>query len=415
MGKALLKSPDPRMPSSAAVSDYNDQPDRLLMATIALVGLFAFVQVYSVQSILPQLQHDLNASVVQIGNSVGMTVLAVALMSPFVGLLSDELGRKWLVVASVFALAVPTALMSQVQTVHGLLILRFLQGLAVPGVSVVAIAYVGEEFRGATMVRAMTVYVTGSVLGGFSGRFLLGHLTEYMPWRAAFGVMAVLNLIGAFVVWRGLPASRHFVPSVRFASSLKTLGQLLRNPSLQAACALGFTMLFALVGLFTFVNLHLAAAPYHFTSGQLANIFTVYLLGAVVTPMAGRVIPRIGARRTVLLAVALSAAGVSLTLLRPSWCIVAALAVAACGVFIAQSATMSFIAYRISSGRSQASGLYYAAYYCGGFVGAWVCGIAYTWGGWPATVAVLISTQVLGWLIAWRYMPGSLARPKIHP
>jgi predicted MFS family arabinose efflux permease len=385
------------------------------MATIALVGLFAFAQVYSVPSILPQLQHDLKASVVQMGNSVGMTVLAVALMSPFVGLLSDELGRKWLVVASVFALAVPTALMSQVQTVHGLLVLRFLQGLAVPGVSVVAIAYVGEEFRGATMVRAMTVYVTGSVLGGFSGRFLLGHLTEYMPWRAAFGVMAVLNLIGAFVVWRGLPASRHFVPSVRFASSLKTLGQLLCNPSLQAACALGFTMLFALVGLFTFVNLHLAAAPYRFTSGQLANIFTVYLLGAVVTPMAGRVIPRIGARRTVLLAVALSAVGVSLTLLHPSWCIVAALAVAACGVFIAQSATMSFIAYRINSGRSQASGLYYAAYYCGGFVGAWVCGIAYTWGGWPATVAVLISTQVLGWLIAWRYMPGSLARPKIHP
>ncbi|TAM82888.1 MAG: MFS transporter [Candidimonas sp.] len=381
------------------------------MLTVALVGVFAFIQVYSVQSILPELRRDLNASVVEIGNSVGVTVLAVALISPFVGMLSDALGRKWLVVVSVFALALPTALLTQVQTVHGLLILRFLQGLAVPGVSVVIIAYIGEEFRGASMVRIMAVYVAGTVLGGFSGRFLLGHLAEFMAWRPAFGIMAVLNLAGAFVVWRGLPASRHFVANANIASSLATLGRLLHNPYLHAAGALGFTVLFALVGMFTFVNLHLAAAPYYFSSGELANIFAVYLLGVVVTPLAGRVIPRLGIRRTVLLAVATSALGVLLTLVRPSWGIVVALAIASSGVFITQSATMSFIAYRITSGRSLASGLYYAAYYCGGFTGAWLCGVAYTLGGWPATVAILVAAQALGWSIAWRFMPhGPVAR-----
>ncbi len=379
------------------------------MLTLALVGVFAFIQVYSVQSILPQLQQDLQASVVQIGNSVGVTVLAVALMSPFVGMLSDAIGRKWLIVASVFALAIPTALMPTVQSVHGMLVLRFLQGLAVPGVSVVAVAYIGEEFRGTTMVRMVTWYVAGSVLGGFSGRFLLGHLTELMSWRASFGVMAVLNLAGAFIVWRGLPDSRHFVANDRIASSLSTLGQLLRNPSLQTACALGFTVLFALIGLFTFVNLHLAAAPYYFSSGELANIFAVYLLGVVVTPLGGRLIPRIGIRRTILAALAISASGVVLTLAQPPWAIVVALAVAACGVFITQSAVMSFIAYRITHGRSLASGLYYAAYYCGGFTGAWVCGIAYTWGAWPGTVAALLISQALGWLIAWRFMPRLVA------
>jgi len=75
-------------------------------------------------------------------------------------------------------------------------------------------------------------------------------------------------------------------------------------------------------------------------------------------------------------------------------------------VFVTQSATMSFIAHRITSGRSLATGLYYGAYYCGGFAGAWGCGIAYTLGGWPGTVAVLCAVQVLGWLIAWRFMPG---------
>ena len=377
-----------------------------LLLTVALVGVFAFIQVYSVQSILPELQRDLNASVVEIGNAVGMTVLAVAIISPFIGMLSDVFGRKWLITVSVFFLAVPTALMTMVDSVHGLLVLRFLQGLAVPGVSVVAIAYIGEEFRGATMVRLITGYVTGSVLGGFLGRFLMGHLTEFMAWRTAFGAMAVINLIGAALVWRGLPASRHFVAKTGVADSLVTLGRLLRNPALQVACALGFTVLFALVGMFTFVNLHLAAAPYHFSSGDLANIFAVYLLGVVITPVAGQVIPRVGPRRMVLGSVAVSAVGVLLSLAMPVWCIVIALTVTACGVFVTQSATMSFIAHRITSGRSLATGLYYGAYYCGGFAGAWACGIAFTLGGWPGTVATLCAVQILGWLIAWRFMPG---------
>jgi predicted MFS family arabinose efflux permease len=112
----------------------------------------------------------------------------------------------------------------------------------------------------------------------------------------------------------------------------------------------------------------------------------------------------------VLLSVATSALGVLLSLAQPAWCIVAALAIAACGTFITQSATMSFIAYRITSGRSLASGLYYAIYYCGGFAGAWVCGIAYSWWHWPGTVAVLLATQAIGWIIAWRLIPRKPSR-----
>ena len=391
---------------STLAPEHNERPGPLLLLTIALVGVFAFLQVYSVQSILPELQRDLNASVVDIGRAVGATVLAVALISPLMGMVSDALGRKALIVASVLALALPTAAMMAVDTAQGLTLWRFAQGLAVPGVTVVALAYIGEEFRGAAMVRMMTLYVTGSVLGGFLGRFLLGHLTELMSWRSAFGVMALLNAAGAALVWRVLPRSRHFVADRNLGSALATLAHLLRHPALQAAGLLGFTALFAQVGMFTFINLHLAAAPYHFSPADLANVFAVYLLGVVVTPLAGRWIPRIGARRTVLYSVGLSALGALLTLLPSVPGIVTALALASCGTFITQSATVSFIAYRIDHGRSLASGLYYTAYYTGGFCGAWLGAFAYAWGGWPGTVALLVATQALGWWVAWRLMAG---------
>ena len=157
------------VPPPAHLPEHDGQPTPLLLLTIALVGVFAFLQVYSVQSIVPELQRDLHASVIEIGRAVGATVLAVALVSPLMGMVSDALGRKALVVVSVLALALPTAAMIGVQTVQQFTAWRFVQGLAVPGVTVVAIAYIGEEFRGAAMVRMMSWYITGSVLGGFLG------------------------------------------------------------------------------------------------------------------------------------------------------------------------------------------------------------------------------------------------------
>ncbi len=392
------------------MSTHSDSPDSSALApalrlTMMLIGMFAFLQVYAVQAILPLLMQEFQASVVQVGNTVGATVLAIAIMSPFIGMLSDALGRKPLIAGSVLFLALPTALIAASDSIHQLTVLRFLQGLSVPGITVVTIAYVGEEFRGKHMTRLMAAYVGGTVLGGFLGRFLLGHLVEWMSWRHAFLVMAALTVAGAALVWRTLPASRHFVPNRQLRTSLRTLHSHLHNPAVLTACAVGACVLFSLVACFTYINLHLAAAPYRFGAADLANVFAVYLLGVVITPISGKILPVLGARTTILIAMSVSVLGLLLTLLPAAWMIVAALAIMSSGIFITQSSTISFIAHRVSTGRSLASGLYYMSYYAGGSIGAWVCGLAYTHGAWPWTVAVILVAQVLALGMVWKLMP----------
>ena len=310
---------------------------RLLLLCFGLIGVFAFLQVYSVQAILPLLLQDFQASVVQVGNTVGATVLAVALTSPFVGMLSDAIGRKKIIVGSLLFLAIPTGLIAATDSIQLLTLLRFLQGLAVPGITVVTIAYIGEEFRGKDMTRMMSAYVAGTVLGGFLGRFLLGHLVEWMDWRSAFLVMSALTICGALLVWRILPRSRRFVANRHLHSSLQTLGSHLRNPAVLTACAVGFCILFSLVGGFTYINLHLSATPYHFSTADLANVFAVYLLGVVITPISGKILPLLGARKTILIAMSISVLGLLLTLLPAAWMIIVALAIMSCGIFITQS------------------------------------------------------------------------------
>ena len=75
-----------------------------LALAVFVIGVFAFLEVYAIQAILPILMHDFNASPAEIGFTVGATVLAVAIMSPFMGLLSDAIGRKKVIVASLLFL-----------------------------------------------------------------------------------------------------------------------------------------------------------------------------------------------------------------------------------------------------------------------------------------------------------------------
>ena len=385
-------------------------PSWVLKLTIGLIGMFAFLQVYSIQAILPVLMMDFTATEVQAGMIVGATILAIAIMSPFLGMLSDAVGRKSFIVGALLFLALPTALIAQSPNIGWMGMWRFMQGLSVPGITVVTIAYIGEEFEGRALTELMSFYVSGSVLGGFMGRFLLGHLHELIGWRAGYYVMAGMTLIGALWVGKMLPASRHFVANPKFRSAMQTLGEHLVNRYVVTSCLLGACVLFSLVGCFTFINLHLADTPYELSTGALANIFAVYLIGVVITPLSTTLLRRFGSARTVRVAVIISMFGVLLTLVTPLWGIVLGLAIMSSGVFITQAATISYIAVNVKKGRSLASGLYYMGYYAGGTMGAWLCGIAYARGQWSLTVWLLLFVQVLALLVASIGMVKTVAR-----
>jgi len=361
-----------------------------------VIGFFAFLNVYSIQAVLPMVMADFHASALQAGMTVGATVLGVGLVSPIMGMLSDALGRRGILCLSMFAMTVPTALIPIAHSLDTLIALRFLQGLAVPGIVVVLIAYIAEEFRdGGGVARMTATYVGGTVMGGFSGRFITGHLGDLLGWRGAFVTLAIMNFLGAMLVLWLLPPSRHFVPNRNVRAALATLWRHLHHKRLMASCAVGFCVLFSLVGTFTYVNLHLAASPFNLSTAGLANVFAVYLVGALVTPLAGRHIDRLGYMRSLLWGLAISATGLLLTLVSVLPMVVIGLTVCSCGVFLCQSATISAISKNVSEGRSLATGLYYMSYYAGGAAGSWGAGMAYERWAWPGSVLTIALVQVL--------------------
>lgn len=362
--------------------------------TIAMIGFFAFLQVYSVQAILPVLMIDLKATEVQAGMAVGATVLAIALISPFMGMMSDAVGRKPFIVSSLLMLALPTVLIGMASSIHEVIFWRFLQGVSVPGITVVLIAYISEEYS-SKLATMMSLYVSGTVLGGFSGRFFAGHLEHFIGWRYGYVVMAICTLIGAIWAYKSLPRSQNFIISENFRTAFATLFSHTKNLHVICSGFLGACVLFSLVGCFTFINLHLSESPYLLTPADLANIFAIYLIGMVITPLSTRVVIRFGMTSTILLAILVSITGLLMTLFMPLGIVIMGLTLMSSGVFITQSATISYLTSHVSEGRSLASGLYYMGYYGGGFIGTWACALAYAQGKWLWTVGLILVVQLI--------------------
>ncbi len=366
-----------------------------------IAGACTFLNVYCTQPLLPALQRVFQATEVQVSLTVGAVTLAVAIMAPITGLLAESLGRKKVIVPALFAMVVPTLLASTATSLHALIFWRFCQGLFVPGVIAVMIAYINEEFAGRTGA-VMAAYVSGTVFGGFLGRFIAGIVTAHWAWQWTFVVLAVLDLLGAIAVRQWLPLATHFVPAKHVLHSLRDAWGHMRNPRLLAIFGMGFTVLFLLVGVFTYVSFYLARPPFSLGSGALGSIFFVYLLGCVVTPLSGRYLDRHGFRQTALVALTMSLSGLLLTLAHSLTAVIVGLALFSSGVFISQSAATVQTGRVAGQARSSAAGLYVTFYYIGGSLGATVPALFWVKGGWPACVGLLsfisLLTLILGLL-----------------
>jgi len=395
--------------ATAAWFKHLGSPFARMIFAATIAGACTFLNVYCTQPLLPFFQRLFHASEVEVSLTVGAVTLSVALMAPLIGLAAETLGRKKIIVLALFAMGIVSLLTATSNDLHGMIFWRFAQGLFVPGVIAVIMAFINEEFPAHAGI-VMSAYVTGTGFGGFLGRFLTGLIAVRWDWRVAFIVLGVLDLFGALAVRQWLPSAVHFVSAKSFSQSLGDIRDHVRNPKLMAVCCMGFTVLFSLVGVFTYVSFYLAKSPFNLSPAALGSLFFVYLAGCVVTPLAGRFLDRHGFHRTALLSVSMSVSGLLFTLIPWLPVVIVGLAVFSSGIFVSQAAASVLTGRVAEHARSAAAGLYVTFYYIGGSVSSVATAWFWLHGGWSACVA-LFATVSLATLLFSGVSGRSLAAP----
>src|SRR4030095_12843619 len=145
---------------------------------------------------------------------------------------------------------------------------------------------------------AFAAYITGNVASNLVGRLGPAAGADTLGLASNFFFFALLNLAGAVLVYFTIRRVQpmHAMPAARspFAATIAHW----RNPQLRAAFAIGFCILFAFIGTFTFVNFVLVRAPLSLGRSDLRPGSFVFPPSIARPPLAGRAVQRFGTRRT---------------------------------------------------------------------------------------------------------------------
>ncbi len=395
------------LPSALPLSRLEREVPRLSgIYNLIVIGLIAFltlVDLFATQAILPALAGAYRVSPAAMGVAVNASTFGMAIAGLAVALFSRHLNRRRWVVISLLFLSMPTCLLAFAPNLTAFAALRVVQGLCMSAAFSLTLAYLAEQSGPKEIAAALAAYVTGNVASNLFGRLMSATIADHLGLASNFYIFAGLNLAGGLLAYLTLTRARPMsAVSGGHRKAMAVLREHFSNPQLRAAFGLGFLILFAFIGTFTYVNFVLASPPFGVHQMQLGLVYFVFVPSMLTTPLAGIAAVRFGTRRSCLGGLGLALIGLPL-LLAPSLSLVlTGLCLIGAGTFFAQAVATGFVGRAAAGDRGAAGGLYLASYFLGGLAGSFVLGQLFGAWGWVACVSGIALSVGAGLILANR-------------
>ena len=358
-----------------------------IMALAAAVGTASF---YPLQPGISDVADDVNASLAEVGVALACGpvgyLLGLALLVPLV----DRMSPRRVLSAQFGALAAALAVNAGVRSaaVLGVVLLVIGAGSAV-GVQLSSIAgrFAAPERR-ATDLGIVTAGISAGILLGRVGG---GWLTDLIGWRRTLLLLALGCVVVAVVAYAVLPAASGKVTAGYLAALRGLPGLFVRCGSLRLAAARGALWFFAFCALWAGLAVVLSQPPFSYPPETVGSYACAGLLGIVATRIAGAWTDRVGARRVILVGLAIAFVATVVLGANLSNAVVAfiCLGVFDAGLFTAQVANQATVLAIDPDAPARLNSAYTIVYFVGGSVGTAFGAAGVGWFGWLPTAAVI--------------------------
>jgi len=372
---------------TAMMMDEHSPGLALRSLVIGLTAFLTVVDLFATQAILPSLTRHYGVTPAAMGFAVNASTFGMATASLVVGFFSPRINRRTGILLSLTLLAVPTGLLAIAPNLAVFTALRIAQGLCMASAFALTLAYLGEQCSAMDAGGAFAAYITGNVASNLVGRLISAAVADGLGLAWNFYFFATLNLAGAALVYFTIRRAQPMHAMTPAGLPLAAMIAHWRNPRLRAAYGIGFCILFAFIGTFTFVNFVLVRPPLSLGMMDLGLVYFVFLPSVVTTLLAGRVASRLGTRPTIWGSLAVAGLGLPLMLASHLGEVLTGMVLVGVGTFFAQAAATGFVGQAATDNRGVASGTYLACYFFGGLVGTAVLGRLFDSFGWHACVA----------------------------
>ncbi|WP_320152899.1 MFS transporter [uncultured Tolumonas sp.] len=368
---------------------------------IFLGGFSTFWLLYWVQPILPLFARTFSLSPAASSTILSISTAALALSQLPSSFISDRFGRKPVMSCAMLLAAIMTLLTTFVPDYSSLLVLRLFAGIVLAGLPAVAMAYLAEEIEVISLGKSMGVYISGSAIGGMSGRLVTALAADYFSWHIAALIVGSIGLISAVVFWQKLPASQHFHPrplpfSQQGRRELKqAFITLLKDEGLPWLYASGFILMGCFVSLYNYIGFHLEAAPFNLRPSIIGGIFTLFLVGAVASAKAHRIAQKVGRYKALIGSMLMMLVALLLTFSPWLPLVVLGITMQTFAFFGGHTIASSWVGQRAGKTKALGASLYLSSYYLGSSVVGSMSGLFWRYGEWRGVATTLIITLVI--------------------
>jgi multidrug resistance protein len=290
------------MPSSTPIPST-----RRALAVVLLTVFLDLLGFGMVIPILPLYARDLHASVPEITRLLAIYSVMQLLFAPIWGRLSDRIGRRPVLLLSIFGSCASQLGYALSPTLPFLMLSRAIAGICGANIAA-AQAYVADVTDERSRAGAMGMVGAALGLGFIFGPALGGQLSRIDP-RAPFlagSFLAAVNFALAYVLLREPP--RHHVSSA--ALSWEALLRLVRAPRLLALLGIFFIVTFGFANMEGVFSLY-CQDRFHYGAQRVGWLFA--LVGVVMAGVQGllvrRLAPRLGEGRMLSIGIAVMGLG----------------------------------------------------------------------------------------------------------
>ena len=388
-------------PSSPALS-------RRLLLLFALASGLSVANVYYAQPLLDALSQDFRINQSAVGGVVTATQLGCALALLFLVPLGDKGARKKLTGLQLSGLICALVTVGLARTsctlLAGMLAVGLLGTAMTQGLIAYAASVASESERG----RVVGAAQTGVFIGLLLSRVFSGAISDVTGWRGVYFCAALMMLLLAWPLWRGLPAVPVSSNGLSYARLLASMWSLLRHDKVLQVRGTLAMLMFASFNIFwSALVLPLSASPYHFSHTAIGAFGLVGVIGALAASRAGRWADKGHAQRT-------SAAALSLLLLAwwplslmdgALWALVAGIILLDLGGQALHVTNQSLILRSSPEAHGRLIGIYMLFYAVGSGLGALSTTVVYAAHGWRGVCLLGAAVSFIA-LLFWRITCG---------
>jgi DHA1 family bicyclomycin/chloramphenicol resistance-like MFS transporter len=297
----MLPTEPPNLPKDPVTPVPLPAPHKVTMLTAGglatlLAGL-SMLGPFSIDAYLPafpRIEANLNASAIEVQQTLTAYMLAFSGMVLWHGALSDAFGRRNVILTALVVFAIGTFGCAASHSVHYLWVFRILQGVSAGAGVVVGRAIIRDLYSDAPAARLLSMVTMIFSIAPAIAPVLGGWIVTWFDWRAIFLSLFAYSLVLWWVCWEHLPETipvekrQPFNP--RFIA--KNYGAIFSSFLFHmkaGVVALNFAGLFLYISAApVLMPVHLHLGPSQFAWLFIPSVSGIFLGALVANRMAGK-------------------------------------------------------------------------------------------------------------------------------